>query len=299
MSLAFTSFLATTPTFSSIFKSLEIIDTDLLEILLSWDCEKPLLPPTRTFIKDNLFGVNSTFFLFRIMASTFILIVFVCIKGDALVDILDKFSEFKKALPNMNLNSRDSTDSLEEAVKTYVKLGGIVKIDNIDSETPKLIYPGKKRIETQIELAEKHLDYLNSQIQGFKKRQRHLSYDSFFSGALRFTDLLFWEHILKQSIDADYRKTVKIVEPPIERMKDPKWRKMVKMFVKSKEYRDRLLEARTSPLGKKRATVKRFIQENLEYSRNLMDRRIKKISKEKEKFEKKLKTFYALQKWTE
>lgn len=221
-----------------------------------------------------------------------------------LVDILDnvlgRLSELKKVIPNPHLGLGDlGYSSLEEAVKTYLELGGIVKIDDSDPKNPKLIYPGKKRIETQIKLAERQLDYLNSQVQGLKKKQRQLSYDSFFSGALRLTDPLFWEHILRKSIDSDYRKTTRLVEPPIERMKDPRWRKMVRMFVKNKEYRDRLLEARTSPLGKRRASVKKFIQENLEYSRNLLDKRIEKMSKEKEKFEKKIKVLNSLSNWVE
>ncbi len=175
----------------------------------------------------------------------------------------------------------------EKAIKVYTKLGGIVK-----QEQGKLIYPDKIRIKQQLEAIEKKLSYLNPSIAALEEKQKQLSLiniSNFFKVA---SDSLFWKHYLRELLDEDYRKTSKIVSPPIRRINDEKYRKIMKQFLENDEYRKSLLEAKTSIINE--STLSESIEKSIRESKKLIKIRIDKLKKEKrEAIEKKkaLETF--------
>ena len=180
--------------------------------------------------------------------------------------------EFKIPLPEL---TRD------EASKIYLKHGGVLKI-----EEDKLLYPDKKRIEQQLSLSEKKLEYLNPLIKELEKRKSNLSTYNVFNAFKRGSDSLFWKHYYKKVTDEAYRKATKVVVPPIHRINEGKYRDIMEQFLENENYRKNMYEAKTSIINED--TLSESIEKNIAESRKLVDLRLNKLRKERAiAFEKK------------
>ncbi len=186
----------------------------------------------------------------------------------------------------MNINLKES---LEEVIKEYSSIGGVVRVSD-----GKIVYPTKERLVSQLETVEKKLSELRSQLRELKKKQKEYSYDSVLSKLSRGINPLYWKHLISLFTDEEYRSAFEKIRPPVERFNDPRWGSMVKMFIISKEYRERLLEAKESPIGKNRPTIKENVMKSLEYGWELINQRIAKVEKEMNELEKKRKVLKKL-----
>lgn len=208
------------------------------------------------------------------------------------MDILSKLPDFKKMIPESDLGK-------EEAIRNYRELGGILRFDESDKENHRIIYPNKERIGHQLVEAKRKRRYLDLEVRQLRRKYTLLAYDNVISAPLRIVDPLYWEHLIRKGVDKDYRRITDVVEPPISKMHSARWRKMVKMFVKNKDYRDRLLEAKTSIIGKNRMTVSKTIERNTESTKKLLRSRIEKLEKERDNFLNKARVLQALSKWVD
>ena len=181
---------------------------------------------------------------------------------------------------------------MKKAVDDYVKMGGVVKLKD-----GKIIYPEKKRIESQIEQVKKRLESLKQQKAELIKKKREYTYNSLILEATRFADPLYWNHLFKMLTDKNYKEVFETVKPPVERIKDAKWRSMIRMFVKSDEYRQRLFEAKTSKIGKSRETIRDSVEKNFKDAQDLISHRLKKIEREKKDLEAREKSFSSILKF--
>jgi hypothetical protein len=59
------------------------------------------------------------------------------------------------------------------------------------------------------------------------------------------------------------------------------WKKRLAMFVRSKEYRLRLREARTSVIGKKRPPMRDEVEMRLDFNRQTADSELEKVAAKK------------------
>lgn len=203
------------------------------------------------------------------------------------MDVLGRFSDFKKITQENNF-------SREKAVEKYLADGGVLKF-----EGHKLIYPDRARIQRQLDSVSKKRDYLNGLIKELEKRQSAHEYDSTFKVFGRVFDPLYWEHMYKMHSNDEYKNSFEKVQPPIERMKDVRWRGVVKMFVQSEDYRERLVEAKTGIIGKNSGTIRDSVEKTLDSNRKMMQSRLDKLKKEKKIFDERVKVLKALKTWAE
>ncbi|RLG21976.1 hypothetical protein DRN74_01020 [Candidatus Micrarchaeota archaeon] len=206
--------------------------------------------------------------------------------------IIGSASEYKKYVAE---EWRKRNQDLDKAITTYLEMGGVLKLNGQDNT--ELIYPNKRRILYQIEEIKKKRTYIDKQLRFFERKRRSFITNNFFTNASRFIDPLYWQHILKINLDKEYRKSVDIVDPPITLMRDKKWRKMIKMFVNNAEYRERLKEARTSIIGKRRSSVRENAEKSIRNNIEAIDARIKQLREERRKFSRRLRALNTLLSW--
>jgi len=175
----------------------------------------------------------------------------------------------------------------EKAIEVYLKHGGVLKI-----KEDKLIYPDKLRIEHQLSLIEKKINYLTPRITELKKKKRELSLFNIANLFKTTSDSLFWKHHLRKLLDEAYRKVSKTVAPPVNRLNEERYRRIVEQFFENDEYRKSLFEAKTSIIND--STLAESIEKSIKESKKLLELRLNKLKREREvAFEKKkaLETF--------
>lgn len=179
-----------------------------------------------------------------------------------------------------------------KAIKIYTSQGGIVK-----QEQGKLVYPDKPKISQQLEAVENKINYLSPSISSLEKKQKELSSINLNNLVKRASDSLLWKHYLRELLDEDYRKASKVVSPPIHRINDEKYRKIVKQFLENEEYRKNLLEAKTSVISE--SSLSESVEKSIKESKKLIDRRIRKLKKERKQAIEKKKALETFLNWVD
>ena len=207
---------------------------------------------------------------------------------------IGNFEEFKRYLP---ANWAVDYNERVNAIKVYLESGGIIKIGEMKGHWPKLIYPTKRRLEKQIEEAEEKLKDINKQIKEWRKRHKELQTNKVTDVLKRITDPLYWEHHARLLADPTYRETYELVEPPIHLIHRKEWRKRLKLFIKDKEYRLRLHEARTSEIGKRREGMKKEVEARMQFTRDLAETEKKKLIDKRDQLIRKIEAMKTLLQW--
>ena len=114
-----------------------------------------------------------------------------------------------------------------------------------------------------------------------------MTVDGVYTQLTKVVSPTYWQHLIQLGIDKKYRKDFEIVNLPMEMMYIPRYKKIIEMFITNPEYRERLLEARTSELGKIRVPIKESAQRAEKFKKDTINFRIKKLEKEKRFFSKK------------
>ncbi|MEM0372277.1 MAG: hypothetical protein QXO69_00320 [archaeon] len=199
--------------------------------------------------------------------------------------------DFSFRLPGFKIMT--AAISREKAIELYLADGGVIKY-----EGDRIVYPDKKRLMSQLESAEKKYSYLSSVISELEKHSKNYNYDSALKTISRAFDPVYWEHQYRKRTDEDYRTAFEKVQPPIERMHEERWKNVVRMFVQDKEYRDRLVEAKTSVISTS-PSMKDEVAKNLAVTRELINARLKKLRKERSYFEEKITLLRAMMEYVE
>ena len=202
-------------------------------------------------------------------------------------------TEFKKLIPD---ELKESYSTRQAAVGTYLAMGGVTKFEKTTS-FPRLVYPTPRRLEVQINEAEKKLKGFDIQIAAWHRRHKELKTNKATDLAARAVDPLYWEHRTKLLTDPTYRATYELVRPPIHLLHREKWRKRLKMFVRSKEYRLRLHEARLSKIGKKRAPMTEEVEARFDFNRQMAKNELSKIEEKRNIIHKRLSAMRAMLVW--
>jgi hypothetical protein len=197
------------------------------------------------------------------------------------METIGSFEEFKRRLPS---GSEHAHPERQRALETYLESGGIVKAD-FSHGFPSIVYPTRSRIEGQIDTTAKKLSRLEAQLRDWDKRKAHLQTNKVGDYVLRFADPLFWEHQAKLLSDPEYKETYNLVAPPMHLVHRKEWRKRLSMFIRSKEYRLRLHEARTSEIGKRRPPMREEVEARLEFNRQTAKRERDKLSEKQRNLE--------------
>ncbi len=211
-----------------------------------------------------------------------------------MVQTIGSFNDFKKLVPK---ELTESYPSRQKAIEVYLATGGVTKFEKTDG-FPVLIYPTPARLESQIKESEKKVANIDKQVRAWHKRHKHLKTNKVTDVAKRAADPIYWEHKTKLVADPAYRATYELVKPPMHLLHREKWRKRLKMFVRSKEYRLRLHEARVSTIGKKRAPMTEEVETRMEFNRQMAKNELAKLDEKRKVFKKKLDAMKAMLVWS-
>ncbi|MBN3037340.1 MAG: hypothetical protein JW834_02750 [Candidatus Diapherotrites archaeon] len=204
------------------------------------------------------------------------------------------FDDFRRALP---ANWAKDYGVREASVRKYLEIGGIIKVGEVKGAWPTLVYPTASRLEKQLEEAERKLAGVEKQLHAWKRRHKRLKTNTVSDVVQRAVDPLFWEHKIRLVADPTYRETYDLVRPPMHLMNRADWRKKLKYFVQSKEYRIRLHEARTSKIGRRREKMDTEVEKRMEFNRQLADQEHKKLLTKKRDLEDRIRAVRALIVW--
>ena len=190
----------------------------------------------------------------------------------------------------------ESFSSRKNAIKVYLKTGGIIKIGEVKGSWPRLIYPTVEKLEAEIKVVEKELDRIERQIKEARKKRKDLENTPDKMLRVLF-DPLYWKHRVKLLKDPEYREVYELVKPPIHLIHRPDWRKKIDIFVKSREYRDKLKEARLSKIGKRRDVLEVEVERRMEFSKSVVSSLISKLEAKKKELEERLDALRTLLNW--
>ncbi len=199
--------------------------------------------------------------------------------------IIDKVSEFIKA-PRPRL-------SREEACKLYQDSGGILR-----TEGEKLLFPDSERLVTQLSETVLRRDNLTSQLRFWQRQHRGVASGNVLEDALRVTDPLFWEHLIKFSTEKDYRRSFGKVDLPMKYLNDEKYRRIIRTFIRDESYRKRLVKAKTGVLGQSGDTIKESADKKRDFKRKIVGDKVEKLKKERAEVAEKIRMLEALLEWS-
>jgi hypothetical protein len=197
--------------------------------------------------------------------------------------IIDKFSEF--------INASRPRLSLEEACRLYEKSGGILKLKD-----GRLLFPDQERLITQLSEATLRKDNLTSQLRFWQRQHRALVSGNLLDEMAKVTDPLFWEHLVKFSIERDYRTSFEKVDLPMKYMNDDRYRSIIRAFIRDEDYRKRLVKAKTGLL--KGATIKESAEKNRDFKRRIIEDKLERLRKEKEELSDRIRVLETLLEWS-
>jgi hypothetical protein len=169
-----------------------------------------------------------------------------------------------------------------EALKRYFERGGVISLGGKGKGWPKLIYPTPLSIRSKIkELSERKAVY-EKQHSDWKKSNDSAKMYDLKNEVKKFSEPLYWKHILKYGSDKDYRADTDSIKLPVNLVGDKRWQPMIKMFVENPEYRKNLVETvNYSIVYKKERKVARYAKElkdfRLEVSGKALDKAGSKI----------------------
>lgn len=212
--------------------------------------------------------------------------------------ILGRFSEYLSIGGESSEDEENDSEGFDErqrAIKTYMENGGIIKVDK-SGKKPVLVYPGKARIKKQLEDTKRKEEYLRKQLNSLRRKQREVASKAIGS-VKKVLNPVYWQHQYKKRRDDDYKSVYEEIDPPMEKLDDPKYKPMLEMFVKEPEYRERLLEAARSEIGRGRDTIRQQVIKREGFTKEVVGNRIRKIEKKIEKYKDKRKALKVLLKW--
>ena len=201
--------------------------------------------------------------------------------------------DFRKLVPT---ELKDSYSSRQAAIDSYLSMGGVTKFEET-SGFPRLVYPTSQRLESQIMENEKKLNSLDRQVAAWHRRHKALKTNKATDIAARAVDPLYWEHRTRLITDPSYRATYELVKPPIHLLNREKYRKRLKMFIQSKEYRLRLHEARLSKIGKKRAPMAEEVELRFDFNRKMAQNELAKLDEKRIALRTRLSAMKAMLAW--
>ncbi len=191
--------------------------------------------------------------------------------------------EYERVFKNASLDQETL-----DAIEAYVSNGGVIKLESVNPL--KIVYPSKARLKQQLEEARNRKKKLDSEIRSLSRKKE----GNAAKKVKVLLDPVYWKHRIKLVSDSEYRKAYETVEMPIEAASDAKHRRMVEMFVNNPEYRERLVEARTSLIGRSRGSIRETVEKNSRFRNDVIVTRISKLKKERAQAEQQEKVLSRL-----
>jgi hypothetical protein len=175
-----------------------------------------------------------------------------------------------------------------QALAHYFKKGGVVSAVETGKELPKLTYPSQQKLDLQIKELETTIKGFASKKKDWQNPHFQADISHLKNNVMKFTDVLYWQHLGKSLFDQDYKKDAAAVKLPVEMVAEPKYRPMINMFVNNLDYRKNLTETVTTSIVYKKdrrvaryaKEIRSFRMETAEKNLNVLEEKITGLKKE-------------------
>jgi len=197
-----------------------------------------------------------------------------------------------------NFKGLDDKPERLEALKSYFTRGGVISAENKGKGWPKLVYPSVQRIKEQAADLKQRKAIYDKQNSGWKKSHNSAKNYDLRNEVMKFSDPLYWKHIVKYHSDKAYKNDSDSVKLPVHLVSDERWKPMIRMFIEDGEYRNNLVETVShSIVYQKDKKLAKYSEELKEFRMEMTGKAISGIDKKLEVLEKDIKSFDEILKW--
>lgn len=211
-------------------------------------------------------------------------------------DLVSSFEQLQKMLPaNLAIENEAARVS---SIKHYLSKGGVIHIATHESGWPKLLYPTKALLRKKIE------ETRSLRTQYYRRLE---SWQHKFDGAKSYHQVhnikklkepLYWKHVAKCAIDADYRSDASKVNLPAHLVADSRWKPMVKTFISDTDYRKQLVQTvDESIVYKNDKRVAQYADQLQGFRMEQSDRKIVELKKKLEALDADITSMQELARW--
>jgi len=211
--------------------------------------------------------------------------------------IISSVERLKESHPLADL---EANPSRAEALKDYFAFGGFISVIPFGNGWPKLIYPSKKRIEFQLNKLDEEKKLFESKLSDWKKKYSQAKNYKNTIFMKKFSEPVYWQHLIKKLTDAEYKESVERVKLPIDLVADKKYKPMVETFLKDDEYRRHLIEAfENSVVYKKDKRLAKHASHLQEFRQEISETKIKELEKRLVLINKNISCLKEVMKWAD
>lgn len=196
-------------------------------------------------------------------------------------EIISSIGQINAMLPNGQGLERDTARL--EAIKHYLSKGGVLHLCRSETGWPKLLYPTKTHLRKKIEDLRGLREKYDSRLGSWGRKYSDAKNYTLLHNIKKLKEPLYWKHLAKCGMDADYRTDSDKVKLPVHLVADGRWKPMIKMFLSNMDYRKQLVQTVDESIvyrdNKKLARYADFLQGfRMEQSGKKMDELKKKLS---------------------
>ncbi len=155
-------------------------------------------------------------------------------------EIISSFGQISALLPKEGRLERESARL--EALKHYLSRGGVLHLCRSEAGWPKLLYPTKASLRKKIEDLRSLREKYDSRLGSWERKFNDAKSYHLLHNVKKLKEPLYWRHLAKCGIDADYRLDSDKVKLPVHLVADDRWKPMIKMFLLDIDYRKQLVQ---------------------------------------------------------
>ena len=208
------------------------------------------------------------------------------------------FSRFDKFLEKFSHLEAEKESRRGIALKQYLSNGTVIRASGKDRDWPTLIYPTPAKIGQDMSELNETKKYLLSKHSDWKKKFSDAQHYDLTQNIKKFKEKLYWQHVYRIATDKDYRSDAETVKLPVHLVADPRWKPMVKMFVKDLEYRKQLTETvKSSIVYKKDRKVGKFADDLKIFRMEEAGKKIKELEEKIQEIDANLEAGAEIMKW--
>ncbi|MFA6065533.1 MAG: hypothetical protein WCW44_06125 [archaeon] len=207
--------------------------------------------------------------------------------------VIASIKDFDKTFPKCPKDG-ERRKSLER----YFAINGVIKAHEVDKDWPKITYPNTEVLESKLKEAKEKKKSYSTKLSEWKRQHLNAAMYHQVNQVKKLAEPIYWKHLAKTVIDADYKKDAESVKLPAHLVADKKWQPMVKMFVNDIEYRKQLAETvNTSIVYSKDKKVAKFADELQGFRMGAADKQVKDLEEKLSELDSTERALKEMQKW--
>ena len=209
----------------------------------------------------------------------------------------------RKVIADMESFEKDFPDLPKQgdrmnAIKTYFSVGGVIKIYDSEKDWPKLAYPSFFVLEKKLKELKNKKGIYEKKLNTWNKQHNAAAQYHKRHQVKKLKEPLYWKHMVKMTLDKDYKKDANSVKLPAHLVGDDKWKPMVKMFVNDLEYRKQLSETvRESIVYKKDKRVAKYADDLKDFRMQTSNKQVDLLHAKLDKISELENALKELSKW--